>query len=100
MSASHLESRLGVFSSLDSVMKSQDAASMNTVKIALAEQKDEVDANIQGQVIEMLRTIRPDQGLPAITGKETNHVDADKLIEASFTEVAVEINDDEISTIE
>jgi hypothetical protein len=59
MKASDRESVMGVISTADSVMKSQESAQEKKVKIHLQKKSDDVSANSAEVVLEMLKKINP-----------------------------------------
>lgn len=99
MRASELESRLGVISSIDSLMKNQEAAKVNNIKLNLQQQSDELESDHSSKVLDLLRLLAPGSVPKASAGEPVDLEKADSAIEERIKEEGCEISDAEKSKI-
>lgn len=102
MRASDRESIMGVFATVDSIMKSQEAAQEKRVKIFISNKDVDQQANHSEAVLETLRMINPRKGALRRTN-ESNDVDltdADEKIAEITDSKCDPISDDELAVEE
>lgn len=91
--ASDLESRLGMVSTIDSLMKSQEAVQINNLKLNLTKNKDEEESDASGKVIELLSQIAPNLRLnPSVGDNNPNQEEVDKKIAERVLKEGIEIS--------
>jgi len=101
--ASELESRLGMISTVDSLMKSQEAVQINNLKLNLQKKSDDDDADHAGRVIELLQQIAPDMVQRPSEGNPVDLKAADDRISERMVEEKISVSEGEmekVSTVE
>lgn len=103
MRASELESRLGMVSTIDSLMKSQESVQVNKLKLNLQKKSDEEEADHSAQVIELLQRISPTSMPRPSAGDDSYDPDeADDQIAARIKDESIVITEGEkekVSTV-
>lgn len=68
--ASELESRLGMVSTIDSLMKSQESVQVNNLKLNLQKDKDDEESDLAEKVIGLLSQIAPNMVMNLSAGDD------------------------------
>lgn len=97
--ASELEARLGMISTIDSLMKSQEAVQINQIKLNLQKDKDENESDHSGKVLELLQQIAPNMVPRVSDGEDTNAEEADELIRQRMKEEGITISEGELEKV-
>jgi hypothetical protein len=71
MRSSELESRLGVFTTVDSILKSMESSEINNVKIMLSKQNTEANVGTAETVANLLRAVKVGDIIPPRHGDAT-----------------------------
>ncbi len=100
MRATDRESIMGMFSTADSIMKSQEAGRVNNVRVILAKKTEETNANYADTVVELLKQIKPGDVIPPSIGDKPSDPNAvDGELNAAFQEDGDDISEDEITAV-
>ena len=97
MTASQIEATMGIFTTADSIMKSEEAAAINNVKIDLAKQSTDTNATSAEFAVALLQQMRVRRDvIPATVPVCIETIDGD--IEARFALEGLSIPDAELDT--
>jgi len=99
MRASDRESLMGVFSTVDSVMKSQEAGQVNNVRLILSKKTEETNANHADAVLELLKRIDPSAAIAGSLAGGAPPEEVDNEISDVYAESEDDISDEELEPV-
>lgn len=97
--ASDRESLMGVFSTLDSVMKSQEAGQVNQVRLLISKKTEEVNANFADAVMELLKRVDPSATIAGSLVGGTSPEEMDDVIADVYADGDDDISEDELEPV-
>lgn len=97
--ASDRESLMGVFSTADSIMKSQEAGHVNNVRLLLSKKTEETNSNHADAVLELLKRIDPSAAVAGSLAGGTPSEDVDEEIAEVYSADDDDITEDEMEPV-
>jgi len=97
--ASDRESLMGVFSTLDSVMKSQEAGQVNQVRLLISKKTEETNSNHADAVMELLKRIDPSAAVAGSLAVGNPSEEVDEVIDDIYSNGEDDISDEELEPV-
>lgn len=97
--ASDRESLMGVFTTVDSVMKSQEAAQVNQVRLLISRKTEETNANHADAVLELLKRVDPSAVVAGSLAGGSPSEEVDTAIDSVYADGDDDISEEELEPV-